>query len=157
MDCSGFSLPILRHYKLIRELAPKSRNNRLRWMKHQLTATPKKGPRLIIWLLTPKCNLACSHCYTARFLGKGELEPNQALNIVKSAAEVGVRHIGFTGGEVFLRQDALALMGLASESGMSTSVVTNGSMLDEEVVEKLAKYEVFTILSIDGASTEKAC
>jgi len=113
-----------------------------------------EGPREIIWLLTARCNLACCHCYTARFLGKGELEPDQAVRLVKDAANAGVRHIGFSGGEVFLRQDTLELIDLASKLGMSTSVVTNGSTLNEEVVEKLANYQVYTVLSIDGATKE---
>lgn len=108
----------------------------------------------IIWLLTARCNLACSHCYTARFSGKRELEPKQALDIVKSAAEMQIRHLGFSGGEVFLRPDALELLGVASKLGMSTSVVTNGSTLNEETVEKLAEYKIPTFLSIDGATRE---
>ena len=66
-------------------------------------------------------------------------------------ANFGVRHIGFTGGEVFLRQDALPIMKRASDLGMSTSVVTNGSLLTEEVIRQLADCQVFTLLSIDGA------
>ena len=113
-----------------------------------------KGPRVVIWLLTSKCNLACRHCYTARFPKKKELDEEQALDLVESMANSGIRHIGFSGGEVFLRQDALRIMKRAFELGMSTSVVTNGSLLTEEVAQELADSEVFTFLSIDGARKE---
>jgi len=46
-----------------------------------------KKPRLIIWVLTAKCNLDCCHCYTARFIGRDELDEYQALQVVKSGAE----------------------------------------------------------------------
>jgi len=113
-----------------------------------------KKPRLIIWVLTSKCNLACPHCYAAKFIGRDELNERQALRVVKSGAEAGIKHVGFTGGEVFLRKDALNLMRYASQLGMSTSVITNGSMLTEEVVRDLANIGVFAFLSLDGANKE---
>lgn len=113
-----------------------------------------KGPKILIWLLTSRCNLACRHCYTARFPSQGELDRDQAMSIVHCAANAGIRHIGFTGGEVFLRKDTLALIREASELGLSTSVVTNGALLREEVARELAEWAVFVYLSIDGADKE---
>lgn len=114
----------------------------------------RERPRFINWLITAKCNLNCCHCYAARFQSDGELETDKALSLVREAATAGVKHIGFTGGEVLLRPDILGLMRSACELGISTSVVTNGSMLSDEVAEELAKYDVYTILSIDGATRE---
>jgi len=113
-----------------------------------------KGPRVVIWLLTSKCNLACHHCYTARFPQERELDEEQALTLVESMADSGVRHIGFSGGEVFLREDALRIIKRAFKLGMSTSVVTNGSLLTEEIVKELHDSQVLTFLSIDGAHKE---
>ena len=97
-----------------------------------------KEPKAIIWLLTSRCNLACCHCYTTRFPRTGELDGEQALNVLAEAARAGVRHIGLTGEEVFLRQDVIDLVRLASDFGMSTSVVTNGSLLSDETLKTLA-------------------
>jgi len=109
---------------------------------------------LIIWLLTARCNLSCLHCYSARFSDKKEIEPGEAANIIKSAAEAGVKHIGFTGGEVLLRPDIMDLISLASRLGISTNIVTNGFLINDYVAEKLAEYNVFTVLSVDGATKE---
>jgi len=109
---------------------------------------------VIIWLLTARCNQSCLHCYSARFSGKKEVELSEAVNIVKSAAEAGVKHIGFTGGEVFLRPDIMDLISLASRLGISTNIVTNGSLINDCIAEKLAQYNVFTVLSVDGATRE---
>lgn len=111
-------------------------------------------PRVIIWLLTARCNLKCCHCYAARFLGGKELSTDEALGIVESAAKAGVKHIGFSGGEVFLRKDALDVIGRAFGLGMSTSVVTNGTVLSEEIAQRLACYGTRAFLSIDGARKE---
>lgn len=122
--------------------------------KPKPTSNLTRGPRLIIWLVTAKCNLSCLHCYSSRLPSRQELGCSEAVNLVESAAKAGVKHIGFTGGEAFLRPDAMDLMRLASKLGMTISVVTNGSMLSEDMVKELAKYKVFTILSIDGVTKE---
>ena len=112
------------------------------------------GPKAMVWLLTSRCNLACGHCYAAKYMDRGELDEEQALKVVEDAAKAGVKHIGFTGGEVFLRRDALHLMEYASKAGISTSVVTNGSMLTTEVARELANLNILVYLSIDGANKE---
>lgn len=111
-------------------------------------------PRVLIWLLTSQCNLACRHCYTARFPRHGELNQEQALTVVRNAAEAGISHVALTGGEVFLRRDALEVIRQACKLGMITSVVSNGSMLDEEMARELANHGVFVYLSIDGTSKQ---
>ena len=113
-----------------------------------------RGPRFIIWLLTSKCNMACRHCYAARFPREKELNEAEALELVNNMARSGVRHIGFSGGEVFLRPDALKIIKRAFELGMSTSVVTNGSSLNAEVAKELASCKTFIFLSVDGARQE---
>jgi radical SAM protein with 4Fe4S-binding SPASM domain len=82
------------------------------------------------------------------------LAQGECLRIVNSAAKAGVSHIEFTGGEIFLREDALEVIKQASELGMTTSVVTNGLLLTDEVLERLGEYHTITFLSIDGATKE---
>ena len=105
-------------------------------MKDEVTADPK-GPRSIIWLVTSRCNLSCRHCYATRFPKEGELSEEEALNLIDQAAELGVRHIGFTGGEAFLRSDTLKLMQRAHRQGIGTTVVTNSLLLSDELLERL--------------------
>lgn len=111
-------------------------------------------PKVIIWLLTARCNLKCCHCYAARFLGGKELNKDEALRVLEGVAKAGVRHIGFSGGEVFLRKDALDIIERAFGLGMTTSVVTNGTVLSEEIAQGLACYGTLAFLSIDGERKE---
>ena len=112
------------------------------------------GPRSMVWLLTARCNLACDHCYAARFGDRGELDEKQALKVAEDAVRSGMRHIGFTGGEVFLRKDALPLMRYAARAGVTTSVVTNGSLMTAKLARELAALNVLVYLSIDGATRD---
>ena len=117
-------------------------------------ASDLKGPRSIIWLVTSRCNLSCRHCYATRFPKEGELSEEEALNLIDQAAELGVKHIGFTGGEAFLRSDILRLMQRVHRQGIGTTVVTNGLLLSDELLEKLREYQVWVFLSLDGARKE---
>lgn len=110
------------------------------------------GPKVIVWLLTSRCNLACCHCYAARFQDRGDLDEEQALKVVNEAAMAGVKRITFTGGEVFLREDALKLITAASRAGMDVSVVTNGSLFTDKIVWELARLNVRVYLGVDGAT-----
>jgi radical SAM protein with 4Fe4S-binding SPASM domain len=82
------------------------------------------------------------------------LNTAEAIAVIEDAAQSGVKHIGFSGGEIFLRKDALQLIGKASELGMTTSVVSNGSLLTDEVIGELSHCQTLVILSIDGAKRE---
>lgn len=113
-----------------------------------------KGPETIIWLITARCNLSCSHCYAAKFIGSEELDRETALRLVYSAAAAGVKHLGLSGGEVFMRPDALGILELAASLGMTTSVVSNGLPLKGETLQRLARYGTYIFLSLDGATQE---
>jgi len=113
-----------------------------------------RGPETIIWLITARCSLSCTHCYAARFIGQEELERGKALDLVRSAAAAGVKHLGLSGGEVFMRPDALNVLELAGKLGMSTSVVSNGLPLKGKTLERLARCGTYIFLSLDGATPE---
>ena len=52
-------------------------------------------------------------------------------------AQRGCKGVLFTGGEPLLRPDLSKLVGFASRLGMSVTVITNGSLLSEEVARDL--------------------
>ena len=114
------------------------------------TAGLTNSPQNILWLLTSRCNLACRHCYAARF-PQDELPEEEALRILKSASRAGVKHLALTGGEVFLHPNALEILSQASELGMSTSMVSNGLLITEEAAQRLKKCHTRIFISLDGA------
>jgi len=113
----------------------------------------KRGPKFLIWLVTTKCNLKCSHCYAAKF-ADGELSLEEKFSVVRDAVQTGIKEINLTGGEILLHKDGLKLINYIAEQGMDLNVFTNGTTLSEKVVKELAKNEVFVLLSLDGAKKE---
>src|SRR5216117_3678054 len=86
------------------------------------------------------CNLECTHCINAS--GPAEpwlkpIAPEVARNAMREADELGVKEIYFTGGEPFLHGEILALLAAALEVA-PTTVLTNGTLIDEVMADRLA-------------------
>jgi len=109
--------------------------------------------RLLTWLITANCNLNCLHCYTSRFRGHCELNTTEAINIIKEAHEIGIAHISLTGGEPLIRKDIDVLLQEIYEHNISISLVTNGTLINGNIATLLYRYNVFTYISVDGASS----
>ncbi|HOU97354.1 MAG TPA: radical SAM protein [Bacteroidales bacterium] len=90
---------------------------------------------------TRRCNFRCEYC------SSGSNQPNKWENdksaddiiryILEPAKDVGTTFIDFSGGEFFLRKDALLLLETAHRMGFKIGISTNGSLLTEELVIQL--------------------
>ncbi len=69
--------------------------------------------------------------------------------MIREAAELGVAHIGFSGGEPFLREDFMTLLKATYDHRISATVITNGSAMRDSIASKLAKLEIHVYLSMD--------
>ncbi len=112
-------------------------------------STPN-APQLVIWLLTARCTQSCLHCYASRFPKQGNLDEKRSFDLLNEMAAFGVNHVGFSGGSIFLRDDSLRLIEHAYRSGITTSIVTSGLDITDEIAEQLANCGTFLFLSIDG-------
>lgn len=110
----------------------------------------------IIWLLNKGCNLKCRFCYVADRFDKGrELSLSEILKALDEVIELGVKRIDFTGGEVLLRDDLPILLEETKRRGIDrVTINTNGTLLNEGILELLAKNDIEVYLSIDGARRE---
>lgn len=107
------------------------------------------------WHITHKCNLRCLHCYQEDY--KNDLSYNQIkkiffdyLEFLKVNKYKG--HINVTGGEPFLHQDFFDVIDLFEENNVTFGILTNGTLLDEELIKKLSRYKKlsFIQISLDG-------
>jgi radical SAM protein with 4Fe4S-binding SPASM domain len=114
-------------------------------------------PERIGWEITRHCNLTCPHCYSAATKKPlDELDTAESLEIIGALKELGVRFIGWTGGEPLLREDLEELIAYATELGMKSAITTNGVLLDRKKAESLKSVGVNLIqVSIDGSTPER--
>lgn len=108
--------------------------------------------------ITYNCNLNCYHCYNDSSSRKTtpELTPRQWMNLAQEIADMGVFIAIISGGEPLLKQNILfKLMDIMHKSGMYFVLISNGYLMDDDIVKKLLKYEYRYIqISIDGAAPE---
>lgn len=118
-----------------------------------LTPPRKPSGPVVIWNLIRRCNLTCKHCYTtsADIDFKGELETDEAYAVMDDLYGFGVPMIIFSGGEPLLRPDIFELSKYAKKKGFLTSLSTNGTLIDENNIDRIvdANYD-YVGISLDG-------
>jgi pyrroloquinoline quinone biosynthesis protein E len=97
-------------------------------------------PRSMLCELTYRCNLQCPYCYNPLNLGRlaDELSRAEWLSAIDQALELGIVQFGFSGGEPTLRAaDLVALVERATAGGAYTNLITQGTFLDDALLDEL--------------------
>lgn len=120
-----------------------------RW--HPLDRVERR-PLTCIWELTRGCNLACVHCENSCGpRSPDELTFEQLTTTAESLARLGCRHVDLTGGEPLLHPDWDTLASRLADQGMSTALITNGTLLDERALDRAIAARVKRVgISVDG-------
>lgn len=93
--------------------------------------------------ITSACNLRCKHCF---YSGTPEIYNSDCdynidewINIVNFLVdEFNILNLIITGGEPFLKKDFLKLIKHVKQKSIPLVIQTNGTLLDEKVVDELA-------------------
>jgi MoaA/NifB/PqqE/SkfB family radical SAM enzyme len=102
--------------------------------------------------VTNKCNLRCTYCYAnigGRFNKNcDDFTTAELKRYITEMKALGTRWIIFLGGEPLLRPDIGELISHVNHQGMLCELVTNGTLIDENI-EKIKDVDLLCI-SIDG-------
>ena len=113
------------------------------------------APDMLQVMLTAKCNVRCKICEVWKQQFESELTTDQVKSLLDQAIGMGVKTVYFTGGEALLRPDILELVNYAARPGIITTVNTNGSLITEELAEKIVLSKISNLtFSIDSATPE---
>ena len=125
-------------------------------MSNRFVEMGLRSPVNLTWEVSLACNLRCSHCLSSS--GEpavGELSREEALNLVEQLHEAQVFQVNFGGGEPFMRPDFEEILAACHGRGIMTCISTNGTLLDEARVARLAQSRLVAIqVSMDGATRE---
>jgi sulfatase maturation enzyme AslB (radical SAM superfamily) len=108
------------------------------------------------------CNLTCQHCFIScspHNHAFGFLDLDTVRCLLEESVALGVKEYYFTGGEPFLNRDLVPILELTLRYGPAT-VLTNGTVLKEDWLDRLAQaeaaspYSLEFRVSIDGFSPE---
>lgn len=108
-------------------------------------AKEKRMPITVNFELLPVCNLDCKMCYirtdwkTVQSMG-GLRSADEWISLARELHGAGTLFLLLTGGEVFLYPDFKRLYIELYKMGFAVTINTNGTLIDEKVVEWLAQY-----------------
>lgn len=110
---------------------------------------------VVVWNVTPKCNLSCSHCYAADHAGSDSvLSGDEARLVIDDLAAWGVPVLLFSGGEPFCREDIRELSEYAKSKGLRVTFSTNGTLVDDDLADWLASFGTgYVGISVDGTES----
>ncbi|HBU6431893.1 TPA: radical SAM protein [Klebsiella oxytoca] len=106
-------------------------------------------PFLVLISPTYECNLECKGCYSALYGNKFHYTEAEIFDIIQQFYDLGVRFFTFTGGEPFVYKPIMKIFEQFYDCYFM--VFTNGTMLTDSRIQKLAKLgNVSITISIEG-------
>ncbi len=118
-----------------------------------------KGPMLSInFHLTERCNMRCRYCFAQYALPEeGRSVPTllQYHRIIDQIVAEGFSKISFAGGEPLLHPLLSQLVRHAKEKGLTTMLITNGSLLTPMTLEKMRGFLDWVSISIDSLREDR--
>ncbi len=112
-------------------------------------------PPLMILSITRRCNLRCAGCFVqAQGRPEGdELSMAEIRTLLADARDLGVSMVALAGGEPLTRPEILDVAAEFPE--LLFPLVTNGSLLDDAVLDKVqALRNVIPVISLEGLEHE---
>jgi len=115
------------------------------------TSTEKRLIPAINFHVIKSCNMKCKYCF-AQFndCNANMINKADAKSIIASIKEKGFEKITFSGGEPLLLPYLPELIKYSKDIGLTTMLVTNGSLLSEEILHSLKGKLDWIGLSIDS-------
>lgn len=105
--------------------------------------------------VTDKCNLRCKHCYLEASPEKNKMLSLEKFRKILCELEKNmVVNVEFTGGELFVNPDIYEILELAYQKFTIIGILTNGTMLKDNILELLIKNKDRTVVNVSIDSTD---
>ncbi|MBN1983241.1 MAG: radical SAM protein [Chitinivibrionales bacterium] len=112
----------------------------LQFCNKLLTLGDKRYPTSAIVELTRRCNASCDYCFIKNPASR-DLSTDSIKLIINKLANAGILFLGFTGGELFMRDDILDILSYAVEKNFwRISLLTNGTLITAKHIDFLLSH-----------------
>lgn len=114
-----------------------------------------EGYKMLNIYITNACNLRCKHCFMKSGSAlQSELNLENWLAILSDFKDSGGKAVTFSGGEPLMFKNFSTVLKHAHNIGLNTTVLSNGLLWSESMIETLASYIDEIQFSIDGVNEE---
>jgi pyrroloquinoline quinone biosynthesis protein E len=102
---------------------------------------PTPRPFSLLAEITHRCPLHCPYCSNPLQLASAEREltTEDWKRVLSEASDLGVLHVGFSGGEPLQRPDLVQLVAAAREAGLYTNLITSSLGLTQQRLDDLKR------------------
>ena len=129
------------------------------WLNGYVSTFYPLSPLVLRIRITKNCNFRCSFCFQSESLNpgeKGHLSIEEWKKVIDNLPRRTILDV--TGGEPFIAKNFIPLMDYFLSKGHKTSVTTNGSLYNEDLlnmfVDKKLYYLMFSVEDIGEAHDE---
>jgi len=113
------------------------------------------APASVDVFITSRCNLNCVHCFSSVEEGTlHELSISDLSSIFNQLESMGVLEVRINGGEPFLHPEIDKILLTLKEKRFRKVILTNGTLLDEEMINLLKESETIPTISLDDSEEE---
>jgi MoaA/NifB/PqqE/SkfB family radical SAM enzyme len=112
-------------------------------------------PVLATFQINLRCNSACGYCDLPLNVGRYEMTREEIQRVFSSLYHDGIRFVLMQGGEPLLRRDLPEILEDLSGMGFQLTVITNGTKVTPQLVERLGRLPVSISVSLDTLDREK--
>ena len=111
----------------------------------------QKKPIFAQYAITYACNSRCKSCWYWTHGREGDLTLGEVRGLVEQLWDFGIRIVTITGGEPFVRPDAIDIIRMFYERGFRIAINTNGILLDQNLIRKLSDIgKMYLMISLDS-------
>lgn len=106
--------------------------------------------------ITGRCNLRCKHCNASgTWSAENELSFDEVERLLKELKAEKIFNLNLFGGEPFCHPRIMDILQMLNDYPMSVSILTNGTLIDEKIIETLLKMKFLGVvqISVDGSNS----
>ena len=120
-------------------------------LSQKATPVPRLAQAMVE--LTYGCNLRCVHCYNPTHEATQERTTDEVLRTLDQLVDGGCLRVGFTGGELFTRRDAIEILRYARRRGLLITILTNATTLTPALADQIQALQPYQVdISVYGAT-----
>ncbi len=113
------------------------------------------APTTVDVFITSKCNLNCVHCFANVDEARDELPFAEVRSVFDQLERMRVFEVRINGGEPLLHPNIREILSDLEERKFRKVMVTNSTLLNDDITDLLAKSEVIPTISLDGSNAEE--
>ena len=114
------------------------------------------APSSVDFFITSRCNLSCVHCFANREQQeKADLPLKDIDSVFSQLEQMGVLEVRITGGEPLLHREITRILQLFGKKKFRKVLLTNGTLLNEDIVLLLKASGIIPTVSLDDSEAEE--